>query len=985
MSGQQIGTVVGGIIGAYFGMPQLGAAIGGYIGGVIDPTVIKGPSIGDAQQQSSLAGQPIPKCYGHCPPIAPTLIDGDKIARKIKIEQGGKGSTTVTEQEGFIATRAFLVCEGEADPARIFRNGKLVYSTQEGDNIDADSAAFASQMTWYRGTETQGPDPSLEAIHGVGNTPYYRGRSYFVVRNDDETQTGGAANQYRIEVLSSATVNGETGGIDALSFGPDNKPWAEGAYGLRDPRRSNVEYEYAYYPALGAAFAWRDTLEGAINDSLAEGADPTYYGNGDVRGWSTQYYETGDGVAIAAPMFPWDETVFDPSSSYMLGLAISRVDPAVELLVQDVAGDSVGACGAFSSAVWARTNTPQGGGSQVYQYEGAAGGSLDFYCTPDNATRKISVYPDIVIACRPKLNCGAGLPYGAIAIPDAAGYWINPDGTKGGGSTCTIEAGTFKSLGQLSVDHENILRKSLGPALASVDANYYSQAFWDAEYAGAVAAGELPAGLTYQADGLGGLTKYPTLVDAACRCYPSHPQLTANAAIWKDIVSDIALRANAQLPSKLDIAIMTDEVPGFVLGNATLTGTDYVRTLCTFYLVDLPEYDGKLHAIRRGGPVVATLSEDDLLTVEDDDDDTRNPELLAYQRVTVMYPDPANNYVPTPQTSPRTSPDVTTTNAVTLQCPIPFGPDRMAQMSDILQKIAFLQVEGGFKRSFPAEFSKYVASDPIVFNNRRHMITKASNDDSMVRFECTYDRPSAYTSTATGSVAPPPEPPTSNIKGPTVFAAMNLPALNSSQSVPGMVLAASGVAAGWPGADIYLSLDGGVTEQKIKTIVTSGRIGTLVAPVGVGEEPFVVRMYANEILETVTPEQVASKANAFAVTTNRVSEIGRFQTASENASGNFDLTNIIRADLGTVEAKHVAGDLFVMLADAQFLPIDAFYAGRTLIFRAVTLGTAAANNATFSVIYDPQFTAAPAVAFLTTSSGSKVTTDTGEFIQVISE
>ena len=48
MSGQQIGTVVGGIIGAYFGEPQLGMAIGGLIGGAIDPEKIYGPHIGQA-------------------------------------------------------------------------------------------------------------------------------------------------------------------------------------------------------------------------------------------------------------------------------------------------------------------------------------------------------------------------------------------------------------------------------------------------------------------------------------------------------------------------------------------------------------------------------------------------------------------------------------------------------------------------------------------------------------------------------------------------------------------------------------------------------------------------------------------------------------------------------------------------------------------------------------------------------------------------
>lgn len=41
MSGQQIGTVVGGVVGSFFGMPQVGMLIGPIVGECIDPSAIK--------------------------------------------------------------------------------------------------------------------------------------------------------------------------------------------------------------------------------------------------------------------------------------------------------------------------------------------------------------------------------------------------------------------------------------------------------------------------------------------------------------------------------------------------------------------------------------------------------------------------------------------------------------------------------------------------------------------------------------------------------------------------------------------------------------------------------------------------------------------------------------------------------------------------------------------------------------------------------
>lgn len=438
-------------------------------------------------------------------------------------------------------------------------------------------------------------------------------------------------------------------------------------------------------------------------------------------------------------------------------------------------------------------------------------------------------------------------------------------------------------------------------------------------------------------------------------------KIAGDAAIWRDVVTDIANRASTLLPDQLDINNMTDAVPGYVLGNATLTGTDYVRTLCTFYFTDLPEYDDELHAIRRGGAIVATLDPDDLLAIEDEDDDDREAALKAFRRVTITYPDPANKYIATPQTAPRTSPDVSANSNVTIECPIPFSADLATQKADIMQRIAFLQVEGTFKRAFTAEYSRYVASDPVIFNDRRHIITKTSNDESMVRFEGTYDRPSAYTSLAIGSNAPTPEPQTSNLKGPTLAVPMNLPQLRAADNVPGMYVALQGMLPGWPGADLYLSVDGGLTEQLVGRVTFPSTIGFMAQDCDDGinspsTDDMVVQLYPGGEVETITADQIAARQNAFAVLSSGLAEVGQFQTADEDISVDrlYTLTDLTRGELGTDAAEHFIGDRWVLLdGTILFVPIDPAHAGETLIFRAVTLGTAAANNPTVSVVYDP--------------------------------
>ena len=51
------------------------------------------------------------------------------------------------------------------------------------------------------------------------------------------------------------------------------------------------------------------------------------------------------------------------------------------------------------------------------------------------------------------------------------------------------------------------------------------------------------------------------------------------------VATEICARASSKLLDHIDFDNMTDEVPGFLLGNSGLKASDHLRTLNTFYFV----------------------------------------------------------------------------------------------------------------------------------------------------------------------------------------------------------------------------------------------------------------------------------------------------------------------------------------------------------------------------------------------------------------
>lgn len=960
--GQQWGTAIGTVAGFFLpGGPSVWGAIGGMVGGAIDPERIHLPGIGDAQQQTAQAGIPRPVVYGHPAPFAGNIIDGEGKARKIKVKDKGKGGPTVYSEK-FLLTYAIRICEGPiAGVLRIWRNGELVYDARTAAQIAAvygetgavaytaeqraKSAAFKARCRIYLGAEDQLPDPALEAIHGVGNTPYYRGTAYIVIEDDDVTQMGGAAAQYQFEVAAAATTatNTESSLVVAPLSGFVNAEWplagaesdyqytgswvAAGGDGFTSPLMNSISEVRAYFANMHAK-------TGATGTPNALGSPDIFIG---YAGISSTRTGSGESAPYDFDQFSVQPDVTDLESLLLLYQWIG-VDEWVDAAV-----------GAFCPIA------PVGG-----KWYGTRNGAVAHHVT--SAARDPEKY-------RTWTNCEPTFIEGVEALcisvtrkvvtpspegtplPDATGYQVMADGSVQPIPTYGTVTGTYKQLAVSALTGTDptmvYFPRAQGPILALGDPDYDSGTFWTAAYDAAVAAGTMPAGLTYPGN-------YPVAATSALLSTSTATTVDPTAVTLRSVVEDIAGRCDVPA-GKLNAAALTDIIPGYLIAGQA-TGADCLRPTQQMFFYDLPEVDGPIVAVKRGGALAATITDDDMLASSDDEEETRPQQLEYPAKVSVVTQDPAAEYAPVPQTSIRSSINVNSTSEVTIQSPIPFGGDDAAKRAQIIHKVMFAQAEGRKDFALPEEYSYLVPSDCIEHAGKRWLIEKKDSADGENRLECVYDRASAYTSTATGSGVTAPTLPGTGLRGPTTMVAMNLPALRTEDSAPGMYVAVHGLLPDWAGCALYLSVDGGVTEQPVRQISNAATMGHLTAGLAVAGTTLSVDVRGE--LESVSAAQIAAKANAFAIVSAGKAEIGQFQTATLVTDGAtvdaYNLTTLTRGLLGTAAAAHLTGDRFVLLdASVYFVPIDAIHSGKTLIFRAVTLGTDPANNATFSAVYTP--------------------------------
>jgi hypothetical protein len=960
VSGSTIGGVIGGIIGFWFGAPQLGFMIGSAIGGELDPEVIKGQRLTDAQAQSSNEGVMRPIIYGiHA--CAGNVIQFGPLVEHKKKKRTGKGGP-VQEIYTYTRTYAIRICEGKAGQVlrRVWRDNKLVYDvTGTGGGLSADSAAFASRLTFYDGGETQLPDPLLEALPsanggGVGNVNAYRGSCYAVIANDDLTDRQGAIPSYRWEIGSCGCAlvpaalswtdasDGTSYGIEAIAGGAG--AWMLGGNGAPSTgtlRRSDDNgatwfgVDYTTDTGLNPSVQISNVIRFSGYWYVTVDNNVAYSANG-INGWAAlsarPYYMPARSAAEIDGEL-WVGAYAQPTTTIF-----KMLSPASTIAYAANYGDP--------SAIAKLNGYYYIGTTSGYILRGAtlAGATVVYHPSSDEV-RQFAYGLGIVFV---KTNAtlykstddgltwsATGLSAYAIVFLGGKFYLIDANYIKSStdGTTWTTEDSSFAghpseayltttTYGILGVTYEG---RTAAAGFVGITANMLA----------------LPDQPDHGVDYQGTVSGPPATTYATC---------TETLSV---IVADICARVQVAA-AQIDVSALTDSVRGYIIGQQ-LPASDCIRSLQQGYFFDYPEWDLKLRGIKRGGSVQFAITDSNLV-LADDDEDVRRQAIEFPRKLNLIAVDPSANYEPVKETASRRTEDVRAVGEATIQLPISMSRDECAQRADILLKIAWMEAEGTWERHLPEEFTQMTPSDRFTHGGKQYRVQKCVTENDEPFFTAVRDRVSAYASAVAGGTSLTPVSPVSSMKGPTVFAAMNLPSLFTTDNTPGMYVAVMGLLAGWVGCDLQLSTDGGVSFVSVATILTPAEMGRLTAAITASSSPIPVEMFADGELASITTDQMAARANGFAIVSGNVSEIGQFQNETLTGVATYDLTGLVRGALNTTAASHSAGDKFVMLDGAVFLPLDIGLAGQTLIFRPVSLGTAAENNAQHSVVFNPVFT-----------------------------
>jgi hypothetical protein len=121
---------------------------------------------------------------------------------------GGQSVTTYTYSCSF----AMAVCRGPvAGIRRIWADNRIIYNV--GDDADDETVAAserlaATSLFFYKGTDTQSPDPTIEAKKGAGKTPAFRNICYIVFKNFQLADYGNRIPSISIEVVQNGELDG---------------------------------------------------------------------------------------------------------------------------------------------------------------------------------------------------------------------------------------------------------------------------------------------------------------------------------------------------------------------------------------------------------------------------------------------------------------------------------------------------------------------------------------------------------------------------------------------------------------------------------------------------------------------------------------------------------------------------------------------------------------------------------------------------------
>lgn len=428
--------------------------------------------------------------------------------------------------------------------------------------------------------------------------------------------------------------------------------------------------------------------------------------------------------------------------------------------------------------------------------------------------------------------------------------------------------------------------------------------------------------------------------------------LTGFSDTLQNVISFLHTRVG-QGPADYSPFSLPDSVDGIVLAG-DYTAADCIRTLMPVFMFDASEHDAgsgyRINYVKRGGPVVATITADDL--VGEPEESVREDALERPKKLHLHFQSPTVGYAPAKATSMRNSPDVLVTGEVSASVPVVFSDvDEAWRRAGVMHQVAWSEVAGTQELVLSDAWLELVPTDNIGLvlrdQQRRLRITKIEHVEGTLKFDLMTDRQSSYTSNLTGIPLPEPTPPPPSIVGPTVFAFLDIPALTDTGDRLLYYVGVSGQTPAWYGAVIQRSLDGGANYEDVLTVQTNTIMGALLDPISSASEHYTdttnvvrVQLFTDDEIQSLTQQQFLSEGGAFALEKPGGGwEVMQYRDADDEGDGVFALTTLLRGRLNSGPDEHLPGARFVLLDGVYAIDAETSMIGHELTHRAVSLGT----------------------------------------------
>jgi hypothetical protein len=938
-----------------FGMTgaSIGWTVGSLVGGMIGQKAIHTRQPGLGQMATLL--------YGTAR-LAGNVIDGVGEIREVenttRVGKGGpKGSNTTLSWNVDIAID---LCQAGAQGIRkMWLGGKLVYDVSSGGTASSiiASSIKANSFVLYDGSESQLPDPTLEALHGVGNVPAYRGRSYIVIAGLDcpNGQIPQLMYELSMSITPSATLPALTPSLPmhpstatqsylattiSRVIGPDvvyhvtqNENIARGwnAQGFKAGNGYSQQLWSVYWPTLGTgAYGRMPGLNGSHKTPKMVRA-----GLGDNGVYSStntmRVIDMTTGVETTVRAFTPGTVDYDLIPQY------GAWDEITEQFV--VIGKSTGGVNfeRFNPGIYSMA----GGPTARISLPGTAGAVLAFYA-------------GIIYT----LDQRAAVTY-LQRWDGATGAYIDEVGGGPGAIDCASESVTVAadpSTGVTVIGFDTAISAHAAGVFVyskSLQKAWRIDSSW-VEISGTIAPSSSAHGI------MGAWIEQSYIVEGPLIAAPDglmHYRVGAMKSFDPvdvsagSMVSDLCQRAGLTA-GQIDVSALTDTLRGYVV-TRQISARAAIEPLLKTFFVDAREQDGKIQFLKRASQVSAFAVTYDELATSSDAQATPDPmplsradESLMPRSVSITYMDVDADYQVGTQRAIRQS--AISINEQNDELPLAITAARAATVADVLLFDAWngrntraIKISRKFAAVSPGDVGTF-EFPAGTFTEKR--VARANDDGAIIALDLVDADVQIYSASNPG-VSSPSEQSGLQLIPPARMAIMDIPILRDADNTNALYVAMAGATTPWSGGALYIGNDD--ASLAIVASVSSG------ASVGIATTALANWTQRTvDSINTVRVEEVGTQSSTTldGALTNHINlwligdELLYAITATYVSAGVYVLSNLVRGLRGTERfiSTHAAYERAVQLPSAgqgiMHPALDLGDIGQIKQYRAISFG-----------------------------------------------